>query len=210
MRWPDCTPLSVVFPLDLEHEGSRCPSVRILNALGSAGVYSLGDLRRIATRPYGLRSVRGFGSVSVDWARRQLAAAWMHRAASAVEAEGIDSKATLSIVDGNRAIADTLAAAADRLVALERFEANLAKLNRLEWLTGVTIHEMPRRLPAAPTWKAMAAETPGAAAHRGVGDDERLFWTVESPTMFGAVARLAEIIESEPYQWPPPAAGGGS
>lgn len=44
----------------------------------------------------------------------------MHRAASAVEAEGIDSKAALAIVDGNRAIAETLAAAAKRIDALER------------------------------------------------------------------------------------------
>lgn len=134
----------------------------------------------------------------------------MHRAASAIESDGIDSKAALAIVDGNRAIADTLATAAARLAVLERFEANLAKLNRLEWLSGVSLHELPRRLPSPPVWMASAIETFDAVERRGVGEDERLFWNVESPTMFGAVARLAEIIEAKNYQWPRPAAGGGS
>lgn len=131
----------------------------------------------------------------------------MRRAASAVEAEGIDSKDALAIVDGNRAIGDTLAAAAAKLASYELFEANLAKLNRLEWLSGVSIYEQPRRLPDPPTWQAAAAELPGAAAARGASEDERLFWNVESPTMFGAVARLAEIIEAESYRWPASDAG---
>lgn len=132
----------------------------------------------------------------------------VHRSASAFEAEGIDSKEALAIVDGNRAIGDTLASAAAKLATYELFEANLAKLNKLEWLSGVSLHEQPRRLPDPPTWQAAAAELPGAAAARGATEDERLFWNVESPTMFGAVARLAEIIEAESYQWPATAAGG--
>ncbi len=59
-------------------------------------------------------------------------AAQMHRAASAVEAESDGSMQVAAVIDGNRAVAETLAQAAEAVAKLARIAAILEPLRALE------------------------------------------------------------------------------